>query len=100
METKRLSAPSACGEAAQSQSAINLNERISIENNTLEAEARRCATSRVNGTAPASGYPRARALPKVRNSFEDAHGFRKCASWKIPTIPSKMRTLFQGAHEK
>jgi hypothetical protein len=23
-----------------------------------------------------------------------------CASWKIPTIPSKMRTLFQDAHEK
>jgi hypothetical protein len=27
-------------------------------------------------------------------------GFRKCASWKIPTIPSKVRTLLQGAHEK
>jgi hypothetical protein len=26
--------------------------------------------------------------------------FEKCASWKIPTIPSKMRTLFQGAHLK
>jgi hypothetical protein len=24
----------------------------------------------------------------------------KCASWKTPTIPSKMRTLFQGAHGK
>jgi hypothetical protein len=37
---------------------------------------------------------------KVRTAFEDAHRFRKCASWKIPTIPSKMRTLFQGAHQK
>jgi hypothetical protein len=27
-------------------------------------------------------------------------GFRKCASWKTPEICSKMRTLFQGAHEK
>jgi hypothetical protein len=26
--------------------------------------------------------------------------FEKCASWKTPTISSKVRTLFQGAHEK
>ena len=26
--------------------------------------------------------------------------FAMCASWKTPTIPSKMRTLFQGAHAK
>jgi hypothetical protein len=27
-------------------------------------------------------------------------GFRKCASWKTPTIPSKMRRLLQDAHVK
>ncbi len=27
-------------------------------------------------------------------------GFRKCASWKTPTISSKVRTLLQGAHRK
>ncbi len=55
------------------------------------------AAARLNAsTAPGAG-PRP---CKVRNPFEDAHGFRKCASWKIPTISSKMRTLFQGAHEK
>jgi hypothetical protein len=26
--------------------------------------------------------------------------FAKCASWKTPEIPSKMRTRFQDAHEK
>jgi hypothetical protein len=31
---------------------------------------------------------------KVRSLFE------KCASWKTPRIPSKMRTSFQGAHGK
>jgi len=62
---------------------------------------RGCATLRQNGTAPASGYPRAGALlrrcatpSKVRTCFE------KCASGKIPMIPSKMRTLFEGAHAK
>jgi hypothetical protein len=74
---------------------------VSCANKAIKAEARACATLRENGTAPASGYPRAGALlPKVRTAFEDAHGFRKCASWKTPVIPSKMRTLFQGAHQK
>jgi hypothetical protein len=27
-------------------------------------------------------------------------GFQKCASWKSPEIPSKMRTLSQDAHRK
>jgi hypothetical protein len=26
--------------------------------------------------------------------------FEKCASWKTPEIPSKMRTFFQDAHQK
>jgi hypothetical protein len=26
--------------------------------------------------------------------------FRSCASWKTPTIPSKMRSLLQDAHVK
>src|ERR1700722_7828700 len=63
--------------------------RILVEPKALEAEARGCATLRVNGTG-------SRAVPW----FEDAHHLRKCASWKIPIIPSKMRTLFQDAHAK
>ena len=39
-----------------------------------EAEASVCTTLRENGTAPASGYPRAAALPA-----EGAHGVRRCA---------------------
>jgi len=42
------------------------------------------------------GEPCRRCAPP----FEDAHDFRKCASWKTPKIPSKVRTLFQGAHAK
>src|ERR1700685_643401 len=30
----------------------------------------------------------------------DAALVRRCASWKTPTIPSKVRRLVQGAHEK
>jgi hypothetical protein len=63
--------------------------RILVEHKALEAEARCCGTLRVNGTG-------SRAVPW----FEDAHHFRKCASWKIPMIPSKMRTLLQDAHVK
>jgi hypothetical protein len=48
-----------------------------VENNAIEAEASACATLRANGIAPASGYPRAEALPKVRTMFEDAHPFRE-----------------------
>jgi hypothetical protein len=48
-----------------------------VENNAIEADASACATLRENGTAPASGYPRAEALPKVRTLFEDAHHFLK-----------------------
>ena len=49
-------------------------------------------------TAPGAGprpcFEGAQFVSKMRT------GFRKCASWKSPKIPSKMRTLFQGAHEK
>jgi hypothetical protein len=74
-----------------------------FENKTIEAEASACTTLRANGTAPASGYPRAKALPKVRNlfegaqqfskvrilenagdSFEDAHRFARCARKSAP----------------
>ena len=62
-----------------------------------EAEASVCATLRVNGTACRA----AALLPKVRTPFRRCRTlFEKCASWKIPMISSKMRTLFQGAHKK
>jgi hypothetical protein len=48
-----------------------------FENKTIDAEASACTTLRANGTAPASGYPRAEALPKVRNLFEGAQQFSK-----------------------
>jgi hypothetical protein len=48
-------------------------------------------------TAPGPGGALVR---RCAIGFEDAHRCRKCASWKTPTIPSKMRTLFQGAHRK
>src|SRR5580698_4242704 len=47
-------------------------------NKAIDAEASACATLRENGTAPASGYPRARGpASKVRSSFEGAHHFLK-----------------------
>ena len=46
---------------------------------------------------PASGYQGRALLRRCALLFEDAHRFRKCASWKTPTISSKMRTLFQDA---
>jgi hypothetical protein len=49
----------------------------STQHNAIEAEASACTTLRVNGTAPASGYPRAEGLPKVRTLFEDAHHCRE-----------------------
>ncbi len=54
-----------------------------------KAEARSCATLRFNGTG-------SRAVPW----FEDPHHFRKVRIWKTPEISSKMRTLFEGAHQK
>src|ERR1700722_8713229 len=48
-------------------------------------------------TAPGAGpRPCRRCAP----SFEEAHRSRKCASWKSPEIPSKVRTLLQDAHQK
>jgi hypothetical protein len=68
----------------------------STQHKAIEAEASGCATLRANGTGC-----RAKALlrrcahhSKMRTIFE------KCASWKSPEISSKMRTVFQGAHEK
>jgi hypothetical protein len=66
-----------------------MEEKELTPNKANEAEASGCAHQCVNGTGC-----RAAALPKMRTGFE------KCASWKIPTIPSKMRTLFQDAHLK
>jgi hypothetical protein len=51
------------------------------------AEARRCATLRVNGTGC-----RAVLLPKVRTSFEDAHGF-----WEV-RILENLEDFFEDAH--
>ncbi len=66
-----------------------------------QTEASCCATLRANGTAPASGYPRATALlRRCAPPSKMRTGFRTCASWKIPTISSKVRTFFQGAHVK
>jgi hypothetical protein len=50
---------------------------FSKQHKAIEAEASVCTTLRKNGTAPASGYPRAAALPKVRTLFEGAQAFRK-----------------------
>ncbi len=62
----------------------------------IEAETSACATLRANGTGCRAEalLRRCAGYSKMRTLFE------KCASWKIPTIPSKMRTLFQDAHEK
>jgi hypothetical protein len=67
-----------------------------VESNAIEAEAGAHTTLRENGTeCRAAALLRRCALrSKMRT------GFRKCASWKIPTNPSKVRTLFQGAHKK
>jgi len=43
----------------------------------VEAETSGNTPLRKSGTAPASGYPRAEALPKVRTGFEDAQGFQE-----------------------
>jgi hypothetical protein len=53
------------------------HQRTNLLETSARAEAGGCATLRVSGTAPASGYPRARALRKVRTPFEDAHAFSK-----------------------
>ena len=74
---------------------------VSTQHKAIEAEASVCTTLRANGTAPASGYARAEAL--LRRCAPDSKVltlFEKCASWKIPEIPSKMRTFFQDAHAK
>ena len=47
---------------------------ISKNDNMIEAETSLCMTLRDNGTAPASGYPRATALP-----VEGAHLVRRCS---------------------
>ena len=52
-------------------------ERMNVSKQAIKAATRGNTTLRENGTAPASGYPRAKALPKVRTLFEDAHLFRK-----------------------
>ena len=52
-------------------------ERMNVSKQAIKAATRGNTTLRENGTAPASGYPRAAALPKVRTLFEGAHLFRK-----------------------
>jgi hypothetical protein len=76
--------------------------RRTVAPNAIKAEASACATLRANGTAPASGYrgPRPCPVRRCASCSKVRRGFEKCASWKTPRIPSKMRTLFQGAHEK
>src|SRR5579872_1151926 len=64
---------------------------VSTQHKATEAEASTCTTLRANGTG---SQGTALALPKVRTVFAG------CASWKTSRIPSKMRTLFQGAHRK
>jgi hypothetical protein len=44
----------AAKQLGSSSASINVNERISIENNIIEAEAGRCATLRLNGTGSGS----------------------------------------------
>jgi len=73
------------------------NERNETDASTTnEAEASLCTTLRANGTGC-----RAEALLRRCAAYSKMRtGFRKCASWKTPMIPSKVRTLLQGAHEK
>jgi hypothetical protein len=69
----------------------------------VPAEARVCATLRVNGTGSRAVPWRVRGGALVRRCAAPSKMrtvFEKCASWKPPMIPSKMRTLFQGAHRK
>jgi hypothetical protein len=71
-----------------------LFRRRTVAPNAIKAEASACATLRANGTAPASGYPRATALPcsKVRKLFEGAQGFRKVRILENP------EDSFEDAH--
>jgi hypothetical protein len=56
------------------------------------------AAARINAsTAPGAGP---RPCRRCARGSKMRTGFEKCASWKIPMIPSKMRTLFQDAHLK
>jgi hypothetical protein len=65
-------------------------------NNGIEAAASACATLRENG----AGVQGPALLRRCARCSKMRTGFEKCASWKTPRIPSKMRTLFQGAHQK
>jgi hypothetical protein len=74
---------------------------------TQRTRPKQVAARREASTAPGAGRAlpsrhrvQGGALAKVRTPFEDAHGFRKCASWKTSTIPSKVRTVLQDAHTK
>jgi hypothetical protein len=61
----------------------------SVADNAIEAAARCCATLRINGTG-------SRAQPwKVRTFVRDGRRFRECASWRIPTFSSKVRSWFR-----
>jgi hypothetical protein len=73
---------------------VRLMRFLSTQHNAIEADASVCTTSSANGTAPASGYPRATALPcsKVRKLFEGAQGFRKVRILENP------EDLFEDAH--
>jgi hypothetical protein len=71
---------------------VRLMRFLSTQHNAIEADASVCTTSSANGTAPASGYPRAEALPKVRKLFEDAHRFAKVRILENPG------DLFEDAH--
>ena len=60
---------------------------VSKQHKAIEAEASACTTLRENGTGC-----RAKALPKVRNLFEDAHWFRKVS------ILENLDDSFEDAH--
>ena len=58
-----------------------------------EAEASVCTTLRENGSSPASGYPRAAALPA-----EGAHFVRRCAPFSKVRILENPGDFFEDAH--
>jgi hypothetical protein len=96
-ETAR--SPSACGKGSATSNRSGNDERHRIpghgpaprSDKTIEAEAVGCATLCANGTGSKGGALVRRCAPPL----EDAHRFQKCASWEIPRIPSKMRSLFR-----
>jgi hypothetical protein len=76
---------------------------LSEPHKPIEAEASVRTTVRKNGTGCGSTeLAEVRAKARLRRCAIRSKvrtGVERCASWKTPWIPSKMRTLFQGAHE-